>query len=262
MRSDGSSQVSVLVLPLILGLSSQAAAQAPATPEQAKPEQSAEQAEAYKVKEEVTVTGTLIPREDLTSLSPVATISVEEVTYQGTSRVEDLIQQLPQAFAAQNSTISNGASGTATRLAAQPGLGPHAGPDQRAPDGVRRRLRDVRRPELHPLGPRQPRRRPHRGRLVRVRRRRRGGRRQLRPRHRVRGLPGRGDVERLPAQQQQPARTGHQLGPRLHRPHRQRLGPGGLQLQLRGRRQVRREQGPRLRLRRLPGRRRYHEGRA
>jgi len=102
--------VSALVLPLLLGLSSQVAAQAQTTPEQ-----TAEQkAEPYQVKEEVTVTGTLIPREDLTSLSPVATISVEEVTYQGTSRVEDLIQQLPQAFAAQNSTIANGASGTAT----------------------------------------------------------------------------------------------------------------------------------------------------
>jgi iron complex outermembrane receptor protein len=102
--------LSALVLPLLLGLSSQVAAQAQTTPEQT----AEKKAEPYQVKEEVTVTGTLIPREDLTSLSPVATISVEEVTYQGTSRVEDLIQQLPQAFAAQNSTISNGASGTAS----------------------------------------------------------------------------------------------------------------------------------------------------
>ncbi len=41
-------------------------------------------------------------------------MNVEEVTYQGTGRVEDLIQQLPQAFAAQNASIANGASGTAT----------------------------------------------------------------------------------------------------------------------------------------------------
>jgi outer membrane receptor protein involved in Fe transport len=103
--------VSALVLPLLLGLTSQVAAQDP-------PQQSGQQVEQKEgvvtVKEEVTVTGTLIPREDLTSLSPVATIPIEEVTYQGTGRVEDLIQQLPQAFAAQNSTISNGASGTAT----------------------------------------------------------------------------------------------------------------------------------------------------
>lgn len=104
--------VSVLVLPLLLGLSSQVAAQQQTTPEQAQPTQTKEG--VVTVKEEVTVTGTLIPREDLTSLSPVAVINVEEVTYQGTGRVEDLIQQLPQAFAAQNASISNGASGTAT----------------------------------------------------------------------------------------------------------------------------------------------------
>jgi iron complex outermembrane recepter protein len=100
----------VLIVPLLLGLSSPAAGQEPA-----KPTQTVEQKEGVvTVKEEVTVTGTLIPREDLSSLSPVATVSVEEVTYQGTGRVEDLIQQLPQAFAAQNSTRANGASGTAT----------------------------------------------------------------------------------------------------------------------------------------------------
>src|SRR5690606_4724163 len=33
---------------------------------------------------------------------------------QGVTRVEDLVSQLPQAFAAQNSTVANGASGTAT----------------------------------------------------------------------------------------------------------------------------------------------------
>ncbi len=114
--------VSVLVLPLLLGVSSQVAAQ-----EQGKPEQTAEekakaeqakveqaQKEGYRLKEEVTVTGTMIPRKDLTALSPVAVVDVEEVTYQGTGRVEDLIQQLPQAFAAQNASIANGASGTAT----------------------------------------------------------------------------------------------------------------------------------------------------
>ncbi len=110
--------VSLLVLPMLLGLSLQAAAQ-----EQPKPEQTAEekakieQAEKegkVRVVEEVTVTGSLIPRKDLESLSPVAVIGVEEITYQGTGRVEDLVQQLPQVFAAQNSSISNGASGTAT----------------------------------------------------------------------------------------------------------------------------------------------------
>src|SRR5688572_11849292 len=114
-------QVPVLVLPLLLALSAPVAAQEPApaptpspTPEELARIEEAEREGRLRTTEEVTVTGSLIPREDLTALSPVAVIDVEEVTYQGTGRVEDLIQQLPQAFAAQNSTISNGATGTAT----------------------------------------------------------------------------------------------------------------------------------------------------
>ncbi len=107
--------VSVLVLPLLFGLSTRALAQEPAKPDQAKPEQKVEQKEGkVRIAEEVTVTGTMIPRKDLTALSPVAVVTPEEVTYQPAARIEDLIQQLPQVFAAQNSTISNGASGTAT----------------------------------------------------------------------------------------------------------------------------------------------------
>jgi iron complex outermembrane receptor protein len=115
-----------LVAPLLLGSSPPVAAQAqsaqPQT-EEKKPQTAEEKAEAAKkaekegvvrLAEEVSVTGSLIPRTDIEALSPVAVIAPEEVTYQGTSRVEDLIQSLPQLFVAQNSTLSNGASGTAT----------------------------------------------------------------------------------------------------------------------------------------------------
>lgn len=64
--------------------------------------------------EEVEVTGSLIPRPTLEAMSPVTTLDVEEITYRGVTRIEDLLQSLPQFFAAQNSTIANGASGTAT----------------------------------------------------------------------------------------------------------------------------------------------------
>ncbi len=37
-----------------------------------------------------------------------------ELTYSGTVRIEDLVRTMPQVFAGQNSTVSNGASGTAT----------------------------------------------------------------------------------------------------------------------------------------------------
>ena len=41
-------------------------------------------------------------------------LSSQEVKLQGTTRTEDLINSLPQAFAAQGSNVSNGATGTAT----------------------------------------------------------------------------------------------------------------------------------------------------
>jgi iron complex outermembrane receptor protein len=66
-----------------------------------------------EVKEEVTVTGTLIPRPSLEALSPVSTLNVEQLTYQGNTRLEDLLTTLPQVFSAQNSTVSNGSAGTA-----------------------------------------------------------------------------------------------------------------------------------------------------
>ncbi|HYE50039.1 MAG TPA: TonB-dependent receptor plug domain-containing protein, partial [Azospirillaceae bacterium] len=48
------------------------------------------------------------------STSPVTVIGNEEVKLQGTTRVEDLINNLPQAFADQGGNLANGATGTAT----------------------------------------------------------------------------------------------------------------------------------------------------
>jgi len=64
---------------------------------------------------EITVTGSLIPRPSLDSLSPVTVVDVaEELTLTGTIRIEDLIVSLPQVFAGQNSTIANGSTGIAS----------------------------------------------------------------------------------------------------------------------------------------------------
>ncbi|MGD1146479.1 MAG: TonB-dependent receptor [Thermoanaerobaculaceae bacterium] len=65
-------------------------------------------------KEAVVVTGSLIPRPTLEAMSPVTTMDIETLQYRGVQRLEDLMTQLPQVFVAQNSSISNGASGTAT----------------------------------------------------------------------------------------------------------------------------------------------------
>lgn len=71
-----------------------------------------EEAEARQ--QRITVTGSRILQPNLVTTSPVSSVSSEDIKLQGVTRVEDLVVQLPQAFAAQNSTVSNGASGTAT----------------------------------------------------------------------------------------------------------------------------------------------------
>lgn len=70
--------------------------------------------EAEARQQMITVTGSRIMSPNLTTTSPVSSVSSEDIKLQGVTRVEDLVVQLPQAFAAQNSTVANGASGTAT----------------------------------------------------------------------------------------------------------------------------------------------------
>ena len=63
---------------------------------------------------EIVVTGSRIRSANLESTTPVTQVTAADVVTQGVSRIEDLVNQLPQAFAAQNVTVSNGATGTAT----------------------------------------------------------------------------------------------------------------------------------------------------
>jgi iron complex outermembrane recepter protein len=64
--------------------------------------------------EELVVTGSRLPQPNLVTTSPVTQVTGADIDTAGVTRVEDLVNQLPQAFAAQNSTVSNGATGTAT----------------------------------------------------------------------------------------------------------------------------------------------------
>src|SRR6476619_4302838 len=64
--------------------------------------------------QEVVVTGSRIAQPNLETSSPVTQVTSEDVITQGVTKIEDLINQLPQAFAAQNATVSNGSTGTAT----------------------------------------------------------------------------------------------------------------------------------------------------
>lgn len=89
----------------LAGLAAPAMAQTAPAP--AQPEQASQV-------EDIVVTGSRIRQPNLTTTSPVTQVTGEDIDVQGVTRVEDLVTQLPQAFAAQNSTVSNGASGTAT----------------------------------------------------------------------------------------------------------------------------------------------------
>src|SRR5437879_5341763 len=63
---------------------------------------------------EIVVTGTRIPTPNLTSVAPVTSVTSAAIKAQGVTRVEDLLNSLPQSFAAQGSNVSNGSDGTAT----------------------------------------------------------------------------------------------------------------------------------------------------
>ena len=64
--------------------------------------------------DEIVVTGSRIKSANLESTTPVTQVTAADVVTQGVTRIEDLVNQLPQAFAAQNVTVANGSTGTAT----------------------------------------------------------------------------------------------------------------------------------------------------
>ena len=51
---------------------------------------------------------------NLEGANPVVSVTAEQIQGQGTVRIEDFVNQLPQVFAGQAGEVSNGASGTAT----------------------------------------------------------------------------------------------------------------------------------------------------
>jgi outer membrane receptor protein involved in Fe transport len=73
-----------------------------------------ESAPAATPPEEIVVTGSRLVTPNLTSISPVTTVTAADIQNTGMTRVEDVLNELPMVFAGQNSTISNGSDGTAT----------------------------------------------------------------------------------------------------------------------------------------------------
>ena len=63
---------------------------------------------------DIVVTGSRISNPNLTSASPITVVNAAEIKLQGATRIEDVLNSLPQSFAAQSSSVSNGSNGTAT----------------------------------------------------------------------------------------------------------------------------------------------------
>jgi iron complex outermembrane receptor protein len=64
--------------------------------------------------EEVVVTGSRITSPNLTAISPITSVDAGYIANTNLTRVEDILNNLPSVFAGQNSTVSNGATGTAS----------------------------------------------------------------------------------------------------------------------------------------------------
>ena len=82
-------RLSAGVAPVVLGLAMIAA------PADAQEAQAAEEETATS---EIVVTGSRLAQPNLDSASPITVISAEEVKFTGTTRVEDLVNSLPQVL--------------------------------------------------------------------------------------------------------------------------------------------------------------------
>ena len=90
------------------------AAQQPTGPVEAQPVPSTSaEGEPVQSGQDIIVTGSRIPQPNLTSAAPVTVVSDQDIKLSGSSRIEDVLNQLPSVGAAQAAGQSNGATGTA-----------------------------------------------------------------------------------------------------------------------------------------------------
>jgi len=71
------------------------------------------QGEEVQTGGDIIVTGSRIPQPNLESAAPVTVVSDQDVKLSGSTRIEDVLNQLPSVGASMTSTMSNGASGAA-----------------------------------------------------------------------------------------------------------------------------------------------------
>jgi outer membrane receptor protein involved in Fe transport len=90
------------------------AASQPTGPVEAQPTPSVSaEGEPVSTGQDIIVTGSRIPQPNLESAAPVTVVSDQDVKLSGSTRIEDVLNQLPSVGAAQASGVSNGATGTA-----------------------------------------------------------------------------------------------------------------------------------------------------
>jgi outer membrane receptor protein involved in Fe transport len=71
-------------------------------------------AESDSSVEKISITGSRIKRPNLVSSSPVTEITAADIAVSGITRIEDLLNDMPQIFGGQTSGTANGSTGTAT----------------------------------------------------------------------------------------------------------------------------------------------------
>jgi len=72
------------------------------------------QGKPVQTSNDIIITGTRIPQPNLTSAAPVTVVTNQDVKLSGSTRIEDVLNQLQSVQANQGSGVSNGATGTAT----------------------------------------------------------------------------------------------------------------------------------------------------
>ena len=147
---------------------------------------------------------------NLESTTPVTQVTAADVVTQGVTRIEDLVNQLPQAFAAQNVTVVERRDRHGDAEPSRSRLAPHAGADRRPPHALWRRDLGLGGAGHQPDPDVDDRagRHPHRRRLGGVRLGCRRRRRQLHHEEGLRGRAGHQPVQLLLARErlQRPGR--------------------------------------------------------
>src|SRR5579862_1313849 len=81
---------------------------------QAQQQSQAANANEAPVLTEVVVTGSRIKQPELEAVSPVVSVTSEQLQQVGTPRIEDILNQLPQVVGDMGSALANGATGAST----------------------------------------------------------------------------------------------------------------------------------------------------